>query len=145
MIHTQILISTCWWYRQQPRNNLLVPFPIPKSSTWCLQVQKSKHYGFTNQCLILVLLSHFLFNSIAIINLLLNYHKMQIFMKGPNIMLSAIIFLESKSQIKRLLFNYSIAIPQKCLWISSPKLYPAQNNEFCVLHNALHIVEEINL
>jgi hypothetical protein len=49
-------------------------------------------------------------------------------MKGPNILLSAIIFLESKL-IKRL-FNYSIAIPQKCLWISSPKLYPAQNMSF---------------
>jgi hypothetical protein len=49
-------------------------------------------------------------------------------MKGPNIVLSAIIFLKSKL-IKRL-FNYSIAIPQKCLRISSPKLYPAQNMSF---------------
>ncbi|CAM6045696.1 unnamed protein product [Sphagnum compactum] len=28
------------------------------------------------------------------------------------------------------LFDYSIAIPQKCLRISSPKLYPAQNMSF---------------
>jgi hypothetical protein len=31
-----------------PRNNLFGPFPIPKPSTWQLQVQNIKHYGFTN-------------------------------------------------------------------------------------------------